>query len=461
MKLTFRKHEVKSLRQLEVLVTEHADAIEPGCRIVAAGVNLGRSTVDLAGVDSRQTPVLVALGFTADDEMLFSMLEAYAWCLEYPESVRRFAGDDHSGWPPRIVFIAERVAEGFLRKLRLLKFPAVDCFEYRCVDVDNATGFYLDPVDWSRGSSTPGEAAAPGAPSVTPAGDETSVVAVPDWAAVVEGPERREWCEPVADPTAAQHGEVESEESPRWLERLASPIEPTAMRGAPEPELPAAPVEPRRPAPELEAVESSAELESKPRDVLPSIELPPTRELGPTWRKFLEKLTSGFDVLAAPPFQDAPPARAPAAERELVPTPASSPGARHGRNGASAEKHALLDSVRLPPNSELAPQWRRFLDKQSLDEGKIGPVKEYLHHEFPLCTIYDFFEFERSAHVFQLQDNPGKVSQLATVATEFFEARRSAEIRPWLERHKLAQAMRQAGQAGVLVSASGLEIEKR
>jgi hypothetical protein len=88
-------------------------------------------------------------------------------------------------------------------------------------------------------------------------------------------------------------------------------------------------------------------------------------------------------------------------------------------------------------------------------------VKEYLHREFPLCTVYDFFEFERGAHVFQLQDNQGKVSQLATVATEFFEARRSAEIRPWLERHKLAQAMRQAGQAGVLVSASGLEIEKR
>ncbi len=150
MKLKFRKHDVQNLKQLEALVTEHAEAIEPGCRIVAAGVNLGRSTVDLAGMDARRTPVLVALGLTADDEMLFRMLEAYAWCLEYPESVRRLVGDERGGWPPRVVFIAERVLEAFVRKLKLLKLPAVDCFEFRCVDVDDATGFYLDPVDRDR-----------------------------------------------------------------------------------------------------------------------------------------------------------------------------------------------------------------------------------------------------------------------------------------------------------------------
>src|SRR5260370_32151961 len=150
MKLKFRKHDVQNLKQLEALVTEHAEALEPGCRILAAGVNLGRSTVDLAGVDARRTPVLVALGLTADDEMLFRMLEAYAWCLEYPESVRRLVGDERGGWPPRVVFIAERVLEAFVRKLKLLKLPAVDCFEFRCVDVDDATGFYLDPVDRDR-----------------------------------------------------------------------------------------------------------------------------------------------------------------------------------------------------------------------------------------------------------------------------------------------------------------------
>ena len=87
-------------------------------------------------------------------------------------------------------------------------------------------------------------------------------------------------------------------------------------------------------------------------------------------------------------------------------------------------------------------------------------MKEYLHREFPLCTIYDFHEFERSAQVFQLQDNQGKMSQLATITVDFFEARRDGEIRPWLEKKKLAQALRQAGQAGVLVTSAGLQIEK-
>jgi hypothetical protein len=448
MKLTFRRHEVKSLKQLEDLVTEHAEAIEPGCRIVAAGINLGRSTVDLAGVDARETPMLVALGFTADDEMLFGMLEAYAWCLEYPESVRRFAGDDRSGWPPRIVFVAERVAETFLRKLRLLKFPAVDCFEFRYVDVDGATGFYLDAVDWSRGASTPRESAAPGALGVTPAREATSVIAAPDWPAVAERPER---VEPVAAQTAGRDDAGQSE-APGWLERLVSLLEPEAA--TPAPEAAAAPVEPPRPAPECLPVEASAAPGPRPGDVLPSIELPASREFGPTWRKFLERLTSGFDVLTATPVPDAPPAPAPAAARE--------PFMRSGRNGASAGgRPALLDGVRLPPNGELVPQWRKFLDRQSIDEGKIEVVKECLRREFPLCTVYDFFEFERGAHVFQLQDNQGKVSQLVTVFLEFFEARRNAEIRPWLEKHKLAQAMRQAGQVGVRVHASGVEIVKR
>src|SRR6058998_3968660 len=133
MKLTFRRREVKDLSQLEMLVTENAEAIEPGFRVLAGTVNFGRSTVELVGLDGRGTPALVALGLTGDDAMLFRIVEAYAWSLEYPES--------------------------FLRKIRLLTFPAVNCFEYRCVDVNGATGFYLDAVDWAR--SEPFAAASP------------------------------------------------------------------------------------------------------------------------------------------------------------------------------------------------------------------------------------------------------------------------------------------------------------
>jgi len=168
MKLTFKKQEVKHLAHLQALVTEHAEAIEPGFRVLAHSLNLGRSTVDLAGLDTRQTPVLIALGFVADDQMLFRMLEAYTWCLEYPESVRRLVPADRepTEWPPRVVFVGERVLESFFRKIGLFKFPVVDCFEFRCVEVNGATGFYLDAVDWAKGSSAVSSppAAPPGVP---------------------------------------------------------------------------------------------------------------------------------------------------------------------------------------------------------------------------------------------------------------------------------------------------------
>src|SRR5437867_10418286 len=161
MKLTFRKHEVKDLSQLQELVAENAEAVEAGFRVLSSTANFGRSTVELVGLDRHKTPALIALSFTGDDATLFRMVEAYAWTLEYPESVRRLmpAGDGADGWPPRVVFIAERLPESFLRKIRLLAFPAVNCLEYRCVEVNNATGFYLDAVDWAR--SEPSAAASP------------------------------------------------------------------------------------------------------------------------------------------------------------------------------------------------------------------------------------------------------------------------------------------------------------
>jgi hypothetical protein len=492
MKLTFKKHEVKDLQQLRTLVTEHADAIEPGCRIISAGVNLGRSTVDLAGLDARRTPVLVTLGFTADDEMLFRMLEAYAWCLEYPESVRRIVGEGQGEWPPRVVFVAQRLLEAFLRKIRLLKFPAVDCFEFRCVEVNGATGFYLDPVDWGRShTASARDADAPAPRRVTlpreepePAGEPVSeppaAPPLPKRPAVAdqrEEPHRAARREPAAAPVSRQNGADDPRETPRWLELLATPAELVGLKSAPGSEVPPEGTPSGAAADGSEPGEVPEELSSKQRAILEGLGLTPSRELAPTWRKFLERLTNGFDALATPNTEEGAPAPAPAHDPEPVvqappvraaaaPAPAPPAPAPAAKNGtapvhASGEKRALPDGVQLPSNGELAPQWRKFLDRPSIDESKIAAVKEFLHREFPLYTIYDFYEFQRNAHVFQLQDNHGKVVQLATLTVDFFEGQRDSEIRPWLEKHKLAQAMRQAGPVGVLVSQSGLTIEKR
>jgi hypothetical protein len=203
-------------------------------------------------------------------------------------------------------------------------------------------------------------------------------------------------------------------------------------------------------------------------------------DLAPTWRKFLDRLTSTFDTRptleAEPSHASAPAPAAPEAPTPLAIQPFAADIEVHASEVAPDEvideshdsvaeltdkQRRALQGLTLPDNGELAPQWRKFLDHPALDENKISVVRGYLQREFPLCTVYDFYDFQRNAQVFQLQDNHGKVTQLITMTAEFFDSHRDLEIRAWIEKHRLAQAMRQAGQAGVLVSQAGLQIEKR
>src|SRR5215831_14220009 len=152
MTLTFKRREVSDLQHLRTLVSDNVDAMEQGVKILASNLNLGRTNVELAALDARNCPILFVLGLTADDAMLVRALEAYAWCLEYPESVQRLVPANlQLGWPPRIAFVAERLLEAFVRKMRLLNFSAVDCFEFRYVEANGTAGFYLDRVDWAGG----------------------------------------------------------------------------------------------------------------------------------------------------------------------------------------------------------------------------------------------------------------------------------------------------------------------
>src|SRR6266705_6905641 len=155
MKLTFKRREIKDLHLLGTLVSENVEAIEPGLRVIGSNLNLGRAGIELVALDGADTPVLITLGLTADDAVLLRALEAYAWCLEYPESVQKLIpATTQPEWPPRVVFVAERLLESFVRKMRLLRFSAVDFFEFRYVEAHGTTGFYLDRVDWDRTESS-------------------------------------------------------------------------------------------------------------------------------------------------------------------------------------------------------------------------------------------------------------------------------------------------------------------
>jgi hypothetical protein len=563
MNLTFRRREVKDLQQLCALVSDNAEAIEPGLQIVGSNLNLGRGSVELVGMDDSHTLVLITLGLTADDAMLLRALEAYAWCLEYPDSIQKLVpATMQPDWPPRVVFVAERLLESFVRKMRLLRFSTVDFFEFRYVEAHGTTGFYLDRVDWDR--TVPGSPEGVERPSriihhhPEPTVDEPIIQpeeepvvmlhaepeAVPEEepkvvmlhepkaAPRILEPAPRRIIEPAsriqpAPPRAVEPparrvvespaatngaGRVESsrdkERQPVVLKGLRLPTEPPrGQRPRDLPQIP--PDEPEKPRRETAPLPAArvASANPGPRTADPRIALrgadsgkgiPPKStvsrsgsrsepgrsdapkadaakgDLAPTWRKFLDRLTGTFDTRSAPqPPRASAPAPAPkapvavqplAADLRITPDEVAPDEVIDESADATTEltgsPRSLFKGVTLPDNGELAPQWRKFLDHPTLDESKIAVVRGYLQREFPLCAVYDFYDFQRNAQVFQLQDNHGQVTQLISMTAEFFDAHRDLEIRAWIEKHRLAHAMRQAGQAGVLVSQAGLQIEK-
>jgi hypothetical protein len=131
MRPEFRSFKLEDAKELQELVADAVPSIEPGLRLLEKQVTLGSSTIDLVTLDAEEVLTLVAVGFEADDEMMLRALEAYSWCQDSPDQVvQRFPVLRPSA-PPRVIFIAERIPQGFLRKMRHLRFDRVDCLEFR------------------------------------------------------------------------------------------------------------------------------------------------------------------------------------------------------------------------------------------------------------------------------------------------------------------------------------------
>src|SRR5256886_17473488 len=89
MRPSFKSLEVKDLGNLEKLVAENIEGIEPGLRVIDSRLVLGQAAIDLVALDARESLVLVALDFLADEGLLLRAMDAYSWCLEYPAALRR------------------------------------------------------------------------------------------------------------------------------------------------------------------------------------------------------------------------------------------------------------------------------------------------------------------------------------------------------------------------------------
>jgi hypothetical protein len=148
MKVAARKLRVEDAAKLQALIVENFDAIEPGLTVLDARLLLGHATIDVIGVDAVGTLVLCAVGFSANEEMLLKAVEAYSWCLEYPEGlVRLYPGCQLSEErPPRLLFVVERMPDAFQRKIKQLGFPEVDCVEFRHLEFDGVPTVYFESL---------------------------------------------------------------------------------------------------------------------------------------------------------------------------------------------------------------------------------------------------------------------------------------------------------------------------
>src|SRR5438309_4281813 len=163
MRLVVKKLEVLDLGQLQSLVIEHLDSIESGLTVLDSRVLLGHATIDIVALDAEGAFVLLTAGFTADEDMLMKAVEAYSWCLEYPEAIRRLypSVEISAARPPRLMFAVERLPDAFNRKSKQLGFSEVDCVEFRHLDVSGTPAAYFDTIARLRRG--------PGLPEFTPA----------------------------------------------------------------------------------------------------------------------------------------------------------------------------------------------------------------------------------------------------------------------------------------------------
>jgi hypothetical protein len=399
MRPTFRTLKVHDARALQALMAEHADSVEPGLKVLDERVLLGGGAVDLVALDSEGALVLVAVSFVADDAMLLRMLEAYAWCLEYPDTIARLypASRTTLAAPPRVMFIGERLPDAFLRKVKHLRMPSIDCLEFRYLEVNGVAGLYFNVVEDARPSDGPAainSAAASASVQARPSREPATMSAAPVSAAAPIAP--------VASPP------------------IAEPVAPITPAPA-SIESPSAPVAAARVEPDVSAPKRS------PAAVEPL----------------------AASIAAADPAPGAEPLTKGVANAVLdVPRPVEMPPAE------------LLEGLRMPET--LSSQWRRVLSKtpDAPDAAKVLVVREFLQREFPGCTVYDFYEHQRAAQVFHLQNSQGSLMHLAVVSDDFFEVQAEGDIKRFLEKNRLARALRDAGSTDVLVTPAGVRVAK-
>jgi len=342
MKPTFKKLEVPDLSNLEKLVAENIEGIEPGLRVIDARLCLGQAAIDLVALDAREALVLVALDFAADEGLLLRVMDAYSWCREYPDTLRRLypMANVSATRPPRILFIVERVTDAFVRRIKQLSFLEIDCLEFRHLEVNGASAVYFDLVERLRRA----------APVEPLSDDERVIITTPVWT-----PKRIEAESPVVQPAWRPVAEPPAVQPSAWAPATADHAPFVAPEPAPSVEEVASTVPELGVSLESRMAELFAELSAE--ETPSAIETPTRIEaeppvVQPAWPSFPEPQAVQASAVASA-SSDSAPFQAPEPAPSVEEVASAVPEVGVSLESRMAELFAELSAAEIPSSAEM------------------------------------------------------------------------------------------------------------
>lgn len=130
-----------SEQQLEDLVRQAPEHIEPGLRFVDHQIFASRGPLDVLFVDSGRALVVAELKVVEEDGMLVQGIDYYDYVLRNLEGFAR-AYSQHKIDPkqqPRLFLIAPSFSVTLLNRIKWIDIP-ISLFSYQCIEFDESKG---------------------------------------------------------------------------------------------------------------------------------------------------------------------------------------------------------------------------------------------------------------------------------------------------------------------------------
>lgn len=97
----------------------------------------------------------------------------------------------------------------------------------------------------------------------------------------------------------------------------------------------------------------------------------------------------------------------------------------------------------------------------ALDARKVAIVEQFLKDSFEGCPIYHWFDGDREAEFYRIDDEAGaRMRHRLVVSRAFFDDHADAELVPALQNYNLISTIESAGTRRVIVRSQQLAVEE-